>query len=249
MPLYAKSLILIVCYVCLYLCLGQDLDPFLLLKSLTFFGTYIANGWYLQVLLLFYLLFYFIFHRDISDKKKISFLITATAVYYLIFYIHGLFHKNSYYGISSIFCFVLGTIYACRKQEIDRQLNKNKVATVIVGFLIFAVGGVILLTRKRIFIPSILSGLQSTCITMCFAIGVLLLLRTFNINCRVTRFLGEYSFEIYVLQGIGFILASSALFDGLNLYVRVCISVVITATLCYPFHLVFHGVDKTIRKD
>lgn len=246
LPLYVRSLILLVCYICLLLFLGNGFNFWLLIRSLTFTGTYIANGWYLQVLLLLYLFFYAIFSINVSEKKKMIILFAITCVYYVVFYIHSLFYANSYFGISSIFCFVWGVLYAYKKYAIDLYLNRSRLAVAICGLVVFGIGGIVLITRKAIMIPTVLFGIQSTFITMSFAIGVLLLVRIFNFNCKEMRLLGKYSFEIYVLQGMGFILASSSLCAGFNMYIQVCISILITVALCYPFHLIFNRVDKVI---
>ena len=247
LPLYINYLILIVVYLSIALMLGNDFKGVLLIESLLIGGTYVANGWYLQTLLLFYLFFWVTFILKIPDKYKILLIFCLTVMYYITGSCLEFFLHTGYFGYASIFMFPLGTFYAFKRSSVENILNKHRISTFIIALILIFTAGIMLLTRKKLSLPGFLTVFQSTYITMAFAIGVLLLLNFFNLS--FTRFLGKYSFEIYVLQGIGFIIASSNWLHISNLYVQLAVSIMITAILCVPFHYLFEYVKSLFRKE
>lgn len=244
LPLYVKYIILLVCYILLLLVQNHQIKIMVVIQSLTFTNTYVANGWYLQVLFLFYIAFYYIFKTNFNDQNKVQIMLLFVTVYYLLFYVYSLFYEKGYFGINSTFCFFFGIIYAYKKNSIDNNCNKHKLMFFFISLLSFFIGGIALIIRSKIIIPKYLMTPYSTMITMSFALGALILIRYVNLNYSITRLLGKYSFEIYVLQGIGFLVANN--FRGTN-SLKLLLSIVITSIIVIPFHFLFSKVEKWIK--
>ena len=173
----------------------------------------------------------------------------VVALYYGIDYYFEIIRNIGYFGLSSVLMFPLGILYAYKRDSIENYLCAHKIVALIVASILIITAGILLLIRKNDWIPESLVGILNTYITLSFAIGIVLLLHFVNINCSLTRFLGKYSFEIYVLQGVGFILASSSWFHISNLYIQLVISILITSVLCVPFHLLFERIKLIFRKE
>ena len=247
LPLYLKCLFLIAVYIGLLLALGNKFDLVLFIKSFFIGDTYVLNGWYLQTLVLLYLLFFGVFALPVRDNKKIILILSLTLVYYGIFYYLGI-QSNQHYWFSSVMLFPIGIIYALKRKWVDEVLNRKKIITLLIGFSLILLGGVILIFRRKIELPVYLSGLQSTFISISIALGTLLILRFVNLNFGFTRFLGKVSLEIYVLQGAAFIIAKSSWLSISNLYLQLLVSILITAILCVPFHYLFKCIDSIFNK-
>lgn len=248
LPLYLKMITLLVVYLVVSLLLGNNFELALFLKSLFIGDTYILNGWYLQTLILFYFMFLICFKNKLVNKSKILLLFGITILYMATSIVINYFDGGWYSGISSILFFPIGSFYAVEKEKIDSCINKNKIFSIIIAFLLIIIAGVLLILRKKIELPFVLNQFRTVFISSGFALGVLILIQFFNLNFKVTRFLGKFSFEIYVLQGIGFTIASSSLLNIGNLYLQLLVSIIITALLCWPFHYVFGKIDNLFRK-
>lgn len=162
---------------------------------LTWYGTNIDFGWYLQAQLLLYLLFWIVYRK--SDGKWCPLIITG--LYILI--------ARQYLGVQSIFCFPMGIWWCDYKGKIDELLSKYWLR-----FFAVLSGSFILLFIADYFYFSNYSYLPAELIIApLFSALVIIILIKVPIQCRITRFLGTISGEMYIMQGIGF-----RIFSGLN---------------------------------
>lgn len=84
-------------------------------------------------------------------------------------------------------------------------------------------------------------------VALVFGVLVMIFLMKIPVNGGVTRWLGRYYFEIYVMQGVSLLLFHSDLLyiDNKWLYVLVCI---LTTLLFAVFiHPVFHFISNMIK--
>lgn len=196
LPLYLINVFLILFYSLSNLLLGEGVSWGGVVQSFFFGKTVVSKGWYLQAILVWYLLFFVVFKFIREDKTQIIAMVGAFLLYLLVCLIMKL--ESTWY--EGAFCLVLGIIWGKYFKQINEMLSKNKwfVLSILIVCLLFVVsfvfGNFSFLSKfARIAVKSI-----SACM---FTILVVLFLRIIPINNIVTRFLGKNSLEIYVFHG------------------------------------------------
>lgn len=237
-PFYVINLILIAIYCCMYLLIGKPFTFGLIIQSLTFGGTVIANGWYIQVQLLYYILFYLVF-RYCKGKWRIHVMLLSHTAYVALCILFGL--SSLYY--ERTFIFVFGMLWYENKDRIDSWIidkrNKWLIIWIVLG-LIFATNYLL----SYLTMPVLFRG-----ISYFFLIpSVLLPLKKVNIQNRLTNFLGNISLEIYVMQGVFLLLfhAEKTYISNPYLYiVAVTASTIASACILHPLiKYVYHSFRK-----
>lgn len=234
------------CITCIFIYLLRDLivyrsvDLKLFLLSFAIGNTIVDNGWYLQVQLLLYIIFFVIFW--LVKRWKIATVAFATLAYCVICVFAGL--SSTWY--EAVFCFTLGMVVSYYKPQIELFLTK-KLRSIIVLLACVAVFVVALfLGNKRTILPNeiriVVKILSSLLFVPCVAISVSLV----NINNVATRFLGKISLEIYVMQGI----ALKFFYDTLEiendwLYIlAVVVTTLLISLVTYPLFNVVNSIGK-----
>lgn len=196
LPLYIINVLLIIFYSLSSLLLSGDFSWGLVLQSFLFGGTIISKGWYLQAIIVLYLLFFVVFKFVKSNKIQIVAMIGAFFVYLTACLIMKL--DSTWY--EGVFCLILGIIWAKYFKQINELFSKSKwffLSIVIVG-LLFAVSFVL---GNFSFLPNPIRIAVKSISACMFTIFVVLFLRIIPINNIITRFLGKISLEIYVFHG------------------------------------------------
>lgn len=156
LPLYLQCIVLIALYVVLYFIISKEVNIIIVLQSFFWGGTMIANGWYLQVILVLYG-FYYIIYGLISRKKqnKISLHIMMFLSLIICALICILLGKIiTWY--QSIFAFMRGIIWYDHKGWGDKALSRHWIRSVITAFIAFAI---LFITGLKIEYFTILSAL------------------------------------------------------------------------------------------
>lgn len=173
---------------------GQNISIWVLIKSLTFGGTIIGNGWYLQVQLVLYLLFYITFRYGKEDRAILC-VIGECITMCIILYLCG-FEPTWYEGIMA---FPLGMVW-CGYQDKFNFLRKGSTAflvAIIVFMLVCTCFGL-----SRVLPNGIISVICKSMSAVIFPIAVVVIVNWIPIENNVTHVLGKYSMEIYILQGL-----------------------------------------------
>ncbi len=118
LPIYIIQVILIVIYSIFRLLVEEKLNLRRLTLSFFFGDTIIEYGWYIQMILLFYLIYYLAFNKQ-SIKSGIIRLAFALLLY--CFACKMLDLATNWYEAN--WTFLLGVIWAYRKQEIDKKIE------------------------------------------------------------------------------------------------------------------------------
>lgn len=241
LPLYVQFVFLIVVYALLYLMIGKELTPVLILQSLTWGKTIIFGGWYLQAILMLYILYYLVhgvLRQHISDnwQKKTVFHVTmfVALVAYALLNV-GLGKAITYY--QSIFAFLLGILWCDYRNVIDKILRKHWIISLASVLILFAVSFVAGLFFKPV-------TLIAAPMFVIFAIAVLIKL---PVQCGVTRWLGKYYFEIYVMQGILLLLFHSNLIYIENKWLYVLVCTLTTLLLAVAVQPVFRFISSVVK--
>ena len=169
-----------------------------ILTSLTFGGTIIANGWYLQTALIVYILFWGIFKLDIKDNYKIALMFLACLMYIAMCIV---FHMEPHW-YQTVLSVILGMVWSQFKDKIDLKIAKKYTFVFIACCGLFVVSGFVYKWfQVKTDIPAI-SLFSKTVYVLCFAVIVVMLLMKLPIQCGITKALGEISLEIYMLHGM-----------------------------------------------
>ena len=244
LPLYLINIILIIFYSISNLLLKDEFSLIAILQSLFFGNTVISKGWYLQTILLWYMIFFIVFKFAKTDRQQIIAMICAFFVYLLVCLALKL--ESTWY--EGVFCLILGIIWAKYFKKINDFLSENRrfvlsILTFVVLFLVsFIFGNFNFLPKfMRIFAKSI-----SAC---AFTILVILLLRILPIDNFITSFLGKISLEIYVFHGffLTFYRSSYVYINSWITYVvLIFVSTILFALLIHPL---FSVILKIGRKE
>lgn len=238
-PLYVQCVFLIVAYALLYLVIGKELTPVLILQSLTWGKTIIFGGWYLQAILVLYALYYLVYgvleQHTARQKEHVSHIIMfAVLVLYALLNV-GLGKAITYY--QSIFAFLLGILWCDYRTVIDEILQKRWVASFVCALMLFAISFVVGLLFKPVTLIA----------APMFVIFALIALMKLPVQCGVTRWLGKYYFEIYVMQGISLLLFHSELIHIENKWLYVLVCTLTTLLLAVAIQPVFRFISSIVK--
>lgn len=214
----------------------------LLLKSLFFGGTIIPYGWYLQSILVIYILYYLVYKYFF--KSRIIFMGIALIIYsFIAFYVT----KEIIY-FQSVFTFELGIFWAIYKEKIDKILQNKKYyfLFLIITFLFFSIS--LLIGNLNLFNSTIISVINKIMSTIFFVILVLLLEMKIKLKNKVTTYLGKLFFEIYIVQWGGITIWHSKKLYIENDYIYLCITIVTTIILAIIVHPIISFINKKIKK-
>ena len=266
LSIYLLTLFLIVVYAIFRILVGVQIPMFDLLQSFLIGNTIVSNGWYLQVVVIFYL-FWYLTVRFIKKEKTQFIALLALVLTYML--IGRLFLSNFWY--QSSLGFLLGVYWQKNKQKIDNWLflKGKRPLMLILSFLGFFITYAlsnssfiklidtfcekILSTPKNIFTNIIFCRdvrIVMACLSaVLFVIFILALNTIFSqlINCGLLKFLGKYSLEIYVLQGIPlhiFKVGILKIENGYLYIVCVILSTIILAVVMHPLIKFITNIPK-----
>ena len=212
LPYYVTYLFFVALYVIYEFKWGSGISGSLLLRSLFYGGTYISFGWYLQLTLVLYIVFYLIFRLFKKTGVRLFCLWLFVVLFMGISFMIYPPESNYIY----VFAFAVGISLAYLKNRIAEFLSRHPYMAFIfmtACFCIFTVVRVRILFRLKEQIYGFHSyGLLYLCAMMIsdtFLIFMIItLLCVINrlapkvIDNPVSRFLGRYSLEMYAIQGL-----------------------------------------------
>lgn len=238
LPYYCIIILLIFIYSITNIIMKNEISITDLIKSLVDLETTIFFGWYLQVQLLFYVLFLIAFSIYKTRKLQIGFLALCVMVYCLI----SIYKGEPITRYESVFPFVLGFIWNAKIGRIDSFLENSKHWLWIVALTLFLFCGVILLqlcnfNSGAILILKMLSAIL-------FVVLIMLQVSKIRIDYRFTRLLGAISMEIYVMQGVFIILLRSKFIYISNPYIYIALIIIGTTAAAILVHPLFKYIYK-----
>lgn len=189
-----------VLYVIVRLCLGEQVTPASVALSFVNGTPMVKYSWFVETILLYYCAFYAAARLAGKDTSLLCFLMLLFTVGYVLV-MKKLGFDSFWYNTA--LCFVLGMCWACRREAITEALRSHG-AVYILGLCgLFAC--FFYCTR----ILWLWGELGEILVTSAFALAVLALQYVFPArSSRVTRFLGDISFELYLSHGAVIMLAS-----------------------------------------
>lgn len=238
LPFYCIIIFFTVLYQLLNLLLEIPFSFSSFFRSLSFGGTIVINGWYMQVQLAFYILFFLVFFFFKKKKTQLIALSFVCISYILLLYLLG-FSPLWYESAGGFF---LGVAYRFSEEKIVNYLRpfKRWLCLFLISCVCFCltfIGGSSF--NPLVVIRIILKMLSA----VAFLFAFLLLLNRLSLQNFITKFFARFSLEIYMVQGLFLALYRSNL-----IYIEApfaYITLVIISTLL--FSLIIHPVIVKIN--
>ena len=226
----------VICLLIIKLWLHPDFNIWV--RCLTFFitGKSFLLGWFIPVLIMFYLFFYLLF-RFFPNKIAVYALLLVVTIISLYFRLRG-------FGIhwwTSNLCFPVGVLYACMEKYIPnisekyRYLCFNLLNLLVMGLIIVIASGHYGLTQ----------------LVLSLACCVLLVwysyLHQIKKPGRILSFLSNISYELFLVHILLLRIADVYLPTyNLSIYVITPALLLISVILSWFFHMVFQKVSNSI---
>ena len=226
--IFIPFFVFIVIYVIYRATLGEVINVDFFLSFWKDHSNIIYNGWFINSIIVLYVIFY------VSFVKKDSKIAVYKLVFLTLVYIFWKAYQNhGDWEYVSIMAFLLGVFWMKNRVSIDKILEKN--------YFIFLVSFSILIyvfhyyedIMKNIGITNkyVYYGIVGNLCTMVFVVYFLLLTNKLNFSNKYLDFLGDISFEIYMIHGLvmhylGKFFVSSGVNDVLYTIVVLFVSIV-----------------------
>lgn len=220
-------------YLILGLCMGKNYGVTRILLSFTGWDSIGNSNWYIFATLVMYLFTWLAFTVFRKDHRIAVAVLMALAVVYILL-------MRQFKGIwwyDTALVYPAGVLYGLYREKIEDFLHKK---ASLPWLALVLCGAVFLLCFK------LQRGLVwREGMAVAFALTVLCATMVFKIGNPVLRFLGKYTFEIYILQRIPMILLQN-LFN--NQYVYLAVSFCLTLSLAVAFRKLLDRMDAWIYK-
>lgn len=243
--LRSRVLSLYVCYILLILLYAFVLYIFdvpipenQLIISFLIGGTIVGGGWYIQTLLLFYLIWWI--SKMIFGQKAwimVFFCVTIFSVITLVL------NLGSHWSLSN-YAFVFGMILADYKLQVDRLLEKSSGYLWLVFFIMllsyvacFYFEG---FNRVLFFLKLLMSFLFPACF---FVFSYFK-----ELKGVILEMCGIYSLEIFVLQGIVFTILRNNYWE-VDSWLFILLSILGTVLLSLIFHPLFTRIMTVLKEN
>lgn len=160
------------------------------LISLTGWGGVGNSNWFMFVILCLYCIVGVAFASLRKTRKPWAVAAVSTVLSMMLWVILWLCGKESYW-IDTLMCFPTGMWIACAKTRIDRLFEKKSLWRV----------GSLIATAIAFSLLYFTPGLIAKSVTACLFCILLMLLTTYiRVDNPILQWLGDYSFEIYIIQ-------------------------------------------------
>ena len=162
-------------------------------------GTVIANGWFVDVIILLYVFFYISF-KVFSDSRSAIF---CNTIFVIIYIVLAIILKYDFWWYNSTLPFIVGLIWGKYKVDIDTLLNNNYF------ILLMLLTGLLFISHHYSFLLGRLDAsskyslaLAANLDNVIFTIFFMLVGRKINFSNKYLLFLGKVSFELYMIHGL-----------------------------------------------
>lgn len=194
------------------------------------------SNWFIFVTLALYMCTQLAF---LLVKKNRPIIITGlvcvlSCALFLFLYFAG---KESWW-MDTIFCYSAGMIFACIETRVSDVMSKSKLYNYGL-VLLCAVGFFISYYYLEYFVPYVIA---QNVTAVLFCLFVVMLLTKIKIDNFILRWLGRYSFLIYICQRLPMIVLSTL--NVTNTIVFTILSILLTIGISILINMVYERVDK-----
>lgn len=204
----------------------------------------VAFSWYVITILIFYIIFYILMKWSKRSNTK---MIIGMISYYVIWVLLCRYLNYGKYWYNSSHLLVLGVIYAITEKRILPFIQRCYRALLPLSIFIFSICLKYESELAKFFNVRGIKFLIPLVSVTFFALAVLLLLMKFRIGNKLLNILGEISFEIYLAQGLWFLLLRNNKIWIHNSIIFSILIVIGTIFVSYFLHLFFKYILKKYK--
>lgn len=200
LPFFIIYTLLTLIYSVFRILMGENISWLRFFKSYSLGSTLVVNGWYLQVILLFYLLFW-LTYSFVKNAKHGLISMTCLAFLYCFICVFS-FDGTTIY--ESTLAFILGMYWFEYKDTFKRIIEKKKLTSLVTAFVLFSLSFLVSLISHNsnvVIVSKMISSVLFVCFFMCICMNLGSALSGLLCN-KFMEQLGKISLEIYVTQGI-----------------------------------------------
>ena len=189
----------IVIYVIYRATLGEVINVDFFLSFWKDHSNIIYNGWFINSIIVLYVIFYISFVRK-DSKTSFYILIVLTLVY--IFW--KTYQDHGDWEYVSIMAFLLGIFWMKNRGLIEKCIENNYFIFLVLFSVLMYIFHHYEVIMKNIGITNkyVYYGIVGNICTMVFVVYFLLLTNKLNFSNKYLDFLGDISFEIYMIHGL-----------------------------------------------
>lgn len=212
--------------------------------TFTYGCTIISFGWYFQLSILLYLIFFFIFKFVKIKELRSLFIVLFVLAYFVFYYVNNM----SVTLYVPIFSFIYGILCSKYKSIVEKILSKLYILIIFLSLFGFAFGSLFVWRYQKIS-PRLLIVLVSVLSQFFFVVFVISISRFFIKYLKwilinpISKFYGSVSMELYLFQGITIRILSVL---PLNKYVYIALIFVCCTLVAIPFNKLFGVLQKKI---
>ena len=200
-------------------------------------------SWYVLEIVFLYIVFYLSF-RYIN--QRVYALLVCSMVVVAFTFVCSLLGVNIAYYIST-FGFVFGMFYACFYEKVDSFVVRYKyISVIILPIIMYLLSSPYALDYSGGMghLQNMLFSLQENIISLSFVYIVIVLLHKVSTVSKIGAFLGTFSYEAYLMQGIGIRVCRSSLLyiDNATIYV------ILSLLICFALAIIIKAVNKRITR-
>ena len=244
--IFIPFFVFIVIYVIYRASLGEVVNVDFFLSFWRDHSNIIYNGWFINSIIVLYVIFY------VSFKKKDFKIAIFKLVFFTLVYIFWKVYQNhGDWEYVSIMAFFLGVFWMKDRSLIDKFIEKNYFVLLVSFSILMYVFRHYEVIMKNIGITNkyVYYGIVGNLCTMIFVVYFLLLTNKLNFSNKYLDFLGNISFEIYMIHGLvmhylGKFFVSSTVNDVIYTIVVLLVSVV----FAYCIKKLIIAIEKKILK-
>ncbi|MBR2871217.1 MAG: acyltransferase [Clostridia bacterium] len=232
--------IAVLCYLVLSLIIGVTYET----KDYVFAWigwTSLGNSnWFIFITLLLYLITYLSFLTFERSKRKELLVLIFISILSCASWLALFFAGKENYWFNTFLCYPFGMWFAYFEKRINDLLKEKKA----VHYLII-VFSVVSFTLAYLFLARIVQrDAAHSVVSVLFCLMLACLMTKIKIDNPILRWLGKYSFLIYILQRLPMIVLFAI---GLsNSVLFVCASTLITICISFLLNMLFERIDKTL---
>lgn len=197
--IFIPFFVFIVIYVIYRATLGEVVNVDFFLSFWRDHSNIIYNGWFINSIIVLYVIFYVSFKK--KDSKTASYTLTFLTLVYIFWKVY---QNHGDWEYVSIMAFLLGVFWMKYRSLIDKLIEKNYFVFLVSFSILMYVFRHYEAIMKNIGITNkyVYYGIVGNLCTMIFVVYFLLLTNKLNFSNKYLNFLGDISFEIYMIYGL-----------------------------------------------
>lgn len=240
LPIYLKYLFISIVFLLSSIFQSKTPNLILLLKTFTFGGSYLGVGWYIQSILLLYILFYLIC-KICKPNPLIIFGSVAPIIYIVVCLLLNL----SALWYECILSFILGVFWAVYNKKIETVLTKIPYLLLLLCSLLLFFSCFIIVYISSDSEFALLAKMLSSVFFVVFVnIGSLKI----NFSNKLTTFLGEISLEVYLIHVLFIMIFRNSFLYIKNDFLFAFLVLICSIITGKALNCFFRQTDKILKK-